>query len=109
MKKCLVIYNPNSGKHQVKKFLPEIEKLLNKKDYEVTVGEEGTGSVAVTDVFDVGKYDISVTADLGGNYKPVSIGSAATYIVTKAQSAMTITYADGTFTVTLDGVDEKLF
>ena len=37
MKKCLVIYNPNSGKHQVKKFLPEIEKLLNKKDYEANI------------------------------------------------------------------------
>ena len=37
MKKCLLIYNPNSGHHQVKKHLLEIEKLLNKKDYEVTI------------------------------------------------------------------------
>lgn len=37
MKKCLLIYNPNSGKKEVKKYLPEIVKLLNKKDYEVDI------------------------------------------------------------------------
>ena len=103
-----VVY-PNTGTVTVTASVPGTYTVtINRKDYEVTVGEEGTGSVAVTDVFDVGKYDISVTADLGDNYKPVSIGSAGTYTVTKAQSAMAITYADGTFTVTLDGVDEKL-
>lgn len=37
MKKCLLIYNPNSGKHQIKKYLAEIEKIIHKKDYEVTI------------------------------------------------------------------------
>lgn len=37
MKKCLLIYNPHSGRHKVKKYLPEIEKLLNKKDYELEI------------------------------------------------------------------------
>ena len=37
MKKCLIIYNPNSGKNEVKKYLLEIEQLLNKKAYEVKI------------------------------------------------------------------------
>lgn len=37
MKSCLIIYNPNSGKHQIKKRMPEITKILNKKGYEVEV------------------------------------------------------------------------
>lgn len=37
MKTCLLIYNPNSGNHQVKKYLPQIEQILNKKGYEVTI------------------------------------------------------------------------
>ena len=37
MKKCLIIYNPHSGKKQIKKYLPEIEQILNKKDYEVEI------------------------------------------------------------------------
>ena len=37
MKKCLIIYNPHSGTKHLKNYLPEIEKILNKKDYEVMV------------------------------------------------------------------------
>ncbi len=33
MKECVIIYNPNSGHKEVKKYLPEIEKILNKKGY----------------------------------------------------------------------------
>lgn len=34
MKKCVVIYNPNSGKIPREKILPQFEKVLNKYDYE---------------------------------------------------------------------------
>lgn len=37
MKKCLIIYNPHSGRNEVKRYLPEIAKLLNKKDYEIEI------------------------------------------------------------------------
>lgn len=37
MKKCIIIYNPHSGSKQLKKYLPEIEKILLKKGYEVIV------------------------------------------------------------------------
>ena len=34
MKKCVVIYNPNSGKIPREKILPQFEKVLKKYDYE---------------------------------------------------------------------------
>ena len=37
MKKCTIIYNPNSGHKKVKKYIPEIEKIVNKKGYETEV------------------------------------------------------------------------
>ena len=37
MKKCLVVYNPNSGKYNKEITLPKIEKVLNSYNYEVTI------------------------------------------------------------------------
>lgn len=37
LKKCIVIYNPNSGHKEVKKYLPQIEKLITKKGYELEI------------------------------------------------------------------------
>ena len=37
MKECILIYNPNSGHKEVKKYLTEIENILNKKKYNVTI------------------------------------------------------------------------
>lgn len=37
MKQCIVIYNPNSGHKQIKHYLPEIKRLLNRKDYEAEI------------------------------------------------------------------------
>ena len=37
IKKCTIIYNPNSGKKRTKKYLPEIVKILEKKDYESNI------------------------------------------------------------------------
>ena len=36
MKKCVLIYNPNSGKGQILKCLDEFHDILNSKDYETT-------------------------------------------------------------------------
>ena len=47
MKKCLIIYNPHSGNRQVKKYLPEITKILNKKDIVPSVTSGGLSTVAV--------------------------------------------------------------
>lgn len=37
IKKCVIIYNPNSGKKRIKKYIPEIKKILEKKEYEPEV------------------------------------------------------------------------
>ena len=37
IKKCIIIYNPNSGKKRIKKYIPEIKKLLAKKEYDTEV------------------------------------------------------------------------
>ena len=37
MKKCIIIYNPNSGKKNIKPYLPKIIKLLNYHKYETEV------------------------------------------------------------------------
>ena len=34
MKKCVVIYNPNSGKIPREKILPQFEKILKQYDYD---------------------------------------------------------------------------
>ena len=80
---------------------------INGKTYTAEITEESqTVTVPVNDVFAVGKYPVTVTAPTHDNYKEVE--DAAIYTVTKAQAVMTITYDAYEFTVTLDGVDEKL-
>ena len=37
MKECVIIYNPNSGHKEVKKYLPEIQTILSKKNYTTTI------------------------------------------------------------------------
>lgn len=37
MKKCVIIYNPNSGKKQIEKYFDEIKKLLLDKDYNTEI------------------------------------------------------------------------
>ena len=37
MKECVIIYNPNSGHKEVKKYLPEIKKMIERKGYNVTI------------------------------------------------------------------------
>lgn len=37
MKKCIVIYNPHSGHRKIKKYLPEIEQIIQKHGYEVEI------------------------------------------------------------------------
>ena len=37
IKKCTLIYNPNSGKKKVKKYIPEIKEILKKYNYETEI------------------------------------------------------------------------
>ena len=42
LKKCLVVYNPNSGKYNKKETLPKIKKILEEYNYEVDIKETGS-------------------------------------------------------------------
>ena len=103
---------PNTGSVNLTASAPGTYTItINGKTYTAVITEEGqTVTVPITDVFAVGKYPVTVTAPAHDNYKAVEVEDAAIYTVTKAQAVMTITYdADADeFTVTLDGVDEKL-
>ncbi|WP_407462203.1 Ig-like domain repeat protein [Methanobrevibacter sp.] len=103
---------PNTGSVSLTASAPGTYTIkIGDKTYTAVITEEDeTVTVPVTDVFAVGKYPVTVTAPAHDNYKEVLVEDAAIYTVTKAQAVMTITYdaeADE-FTVTLDGVDEKL-
>ena len=34
IKKCIIVYNPNSGKKKIKKYIPEIKKILLNYNYD---------------------------------------------------------------------------
>ncbi len=103
---------PNTGSVNLTAYAPGTYTIkIGDKTYTAEITEEGQKvAVAIDDVFAVGKYPIAVTAPAHDNYKAVEVEDAAIYTVTKAQAKMTITYdaAADEFTVTLDGVDEKL-
>ena len=71
------------------------------KEYEVTVAPNKVGeavTVVVTDVFDVGTYNVSVIADdLGDNYNPVNIPKAASYTVNKPATEIEIIVSNFTY------------
>lgn len=75
MKKCLVIYNPNSGHHQVKKYLPEIEKLLNKKDYEVTIVSTKYQGHAIEIIETAPQVDLIMSFGGDGTFNEVMTGN----------------------------------
>lgn len=37
MKECTIIYNPNSGKKEITKYLPQIKKIFAEKNYNLTI------------------------------------------------------------------------
>ncbi len=66
IKKCVIIYNPNSGKKKIKKYLPEIKKILEKKDYhsEIIVTKYKKHAVKIVEELD---NDIDLVMSFGGD------------------------------------------
>lgn len=75
MKKCVVIYNPNSGNKEVKKFLPQIEKILNKKDYEVEIYATNYKKHATNIVENLPKVDLVMSFGGDGTFNEVMTGN----------------------------------
>ena len=65
-KECTIIYNPNSGHKEIKKYLPQIEKILNKKGYNITIYKTEYKGHAIEIVESLPK-DIDLIMSFGGD------------------------------------------
>lgn len=75
MKKCIVIYNPNSGKGKVKGFLVNIVKLLNKYGYEAEVISTKYKGHAISIVKELSNVDLVMSFGGDGTFNEVMRGN----------------------------------
>lgn len=75
MKKCLLIYNPHSGKKKIKKQLPDIEKILNKKGYEVEILSTKYRGHAIELIAKAPKVDLVMSFGGDGTFNEVMTGN----------------------------------
>lgn len=75
MKKCLVVYNPNSGKYNKEITLPKIEKVLNSYNYEVTIEMTKSKGDATAIVANYPKCDLIVSIGGDGTFNEVMTGN----------------------------------
>lgn len=71
MKKCLVVYNPNSGKYNKEVTLPKIEKILNEYDYSVIIEKTKYKGDATSIVANIDKCDLVVSIGGDGTFNEV--------------------------------------
>ena len=75
MKKCILIYNPNSGKKQVKKYLPEITKILSSHGYDSEVLRTKYKNHAIEIVKSLPKVDLVMSFGGDGTFNEVMTGN----------------------------------
>lgn len=75
MKKCLVVYNPNSGKYNKEVTLPNIEKILNEYDYSVIIEKTKYKGDATSIVANIDKCDLVVSIGGDGTFNEVMTGN----------------------------------
>lgn len=75
MKKCLVVYNPNSGKYNKEVTLPKIEKILNEYDYFVIIEKTKYKGDATSIVANIDKCDLIVSIGGDGTFNEVMTGN----------------------------------
>ena len=75
MKKCLVVYNPNSGKYNKEVTLPKIEKILNEYDYSVIIEKTKYKGDATSLVANIDKCDLVVSIGGDGTFNEVMTGN----------------------------------
>uniref|UniRef100_UPI00388D322C Ig-like domain repeat protein n=1 Tax=Methanobrevibacter sp. TaxID=66852 RepID=UPI00388D322C len=105
------VYYPNTGSINLTASAPgTYTVLVGNKTYTAVVTEAGVPVVVEVEQLEVGKYEINVTADASTNYNKVETGAIGTYVVSKAQSAIEVTYdpATGKATVTLEGKEDHV-
>lgn len=75
MKKCIIIYNPNSGKKQVKKYLKEIEKILSSHHYQTEIITTKYKAHAIEIVETLPKVDLVMSFGGDGTFNEVMTGN----------------------------------
>ena len=75
MKKCLVVYKPNSGKYNKEVTLPKIEKILNEYDYSVIIEKTKYKGDATSIVANIDKCDLVVSIGGDGTFNEVMTGN----------------------------------
>ena len=75
MKKCVIIYNPNSGHKEIRKYMPEIEKLVNKKGYETEVIATKYKGHAIDIVKNLEPVDLVMSFGGDGTFNEVMTGN----------------------------------
>ena len=75
MKKCLIVYNPNSGKYNKEVTLPKIEKILNEYDYDVIIEKTKYKGDATSIVANIDKCDLVVSIGGDGTFNEVMTGN----------------------------------
>lgn len=75
MNKCLVVYNPNSGKYNKEVTLPKIEKILNEYDYSVIIEKTKYKGDATSIVANIDKCDLVVSIGGDGTFNEVMTGN----------------------------------
>lgn len=75
MKQAIIIYNPNSGHHQVKKYLPQIEKILIQKSYTPEVISTKYKGHATEIVANLPKVDLVMSFGGDGTFNEVMTGN----------------------------------
>lgn len=75
MKKCFIIYNPNSGHRGVKKYLPEISNILTKKHYEVEIMSTKYKKHATQIVKNLPDIDLVMSFGGDGTFNEVMTGN----------------------------------
>lgn len=75
MKKCVIIYNPNSGHKEVKKFLPQIERIITKKGYELEVYATKYRGHAIELVENLPQIDLLMSFGGDGTFNEVMTGN----------------------------------
>ena len=75
MKKCLVVYNPNSGKYNKEVTLPKIEKILNEYDSSVIIEKTKYKGDATSIVANIDKCDLVVSIGGDGTFNEVMTGN----------------------------------
>ena len=75
MKKCMVVYNPNSGKYNKEETLPKVKKILEEYDYEVEIIDTKGRGDATSIVSSCEHQDLLISIGGDGTFNEVMTGN----------------------------------